>query len=127
MKNNSEINLYSRDEIIELLKLKDRLVFVDTGVEEVIAKYEDIPDIIVDFYNKFQFPDLTIYDFENEEKLITTFGPFLNKCKPEVREDIIENDNPDADIRIVDSMSFSMMIGHGAVEAAVRGVQGYRQ
>ena len=90
MKNNSEINLYSRDEIIELLKLKDRLVFVDTGVEEVIAKYEDIPDIIVDFYNKFQFPDLTIYDFENEEKIITTFGPFLNKCKPEVREDIIE-------------------------------------
>lgn len=35
-----------------------------------------------------------------------------------VREDIIENDNPDADIRIVDSLSFSCIIGKTAMEAA---------
>ena len=42
------------------------------------------------FYDKYQFPDLTVYDFKTDEKLLTTFGPFLNKCKPEVREEIIE-------------------------------------
>lgn len=35
-----------------------------------------------------------------------------------VREDIIENDNPDADIIIVDSLSFSCLIGMTAIEAA---------
>ncbi|MBP3360543.1 MAG: DegV family protein [Clostridia bacterium] len=34
-----------------------------------------------------------------------------------VREDIIESDNPEADIIIVDSMSFSMIIGKTAIEA----------
>lgn len=35
-----------------------------------------------------------------------------------VREDIIESENPEADIIIVDSMSFSVIIGKTAIEAA---------
>ncbi len=35
-----------------------------------------------------------------------------------VLDDILENGNPDADIRIVDTMSFSMLIGSGAIKAA---------
>jgi len=34
-----------------------------------------------------------------------------------VRDDILENGNPDAKIIILDSMSFSMIIGRGAIEA----------
>ena len=92
MKDDIELNFYTIDEIGKLIKERDieRLVFVDTGVEEVLARYRDLPDIIVDFFNKYQFPDLTVYDFKTDEKLLTTFGPFLNKCKPEVREEIIE-------------------------------------
>ena len=92
MKEDIELNFYTKDEIGKLIKERDieRLVFVDTGVEEVLARYRDLPDIIVDFFDKYQFPDLTVYDFKTDEKLLTTFGPFLNKCKPEVREEIIE-------------------------------------
>ena len=92
MKDDIELNFYTIDEIGKLIKEIDieRLVFVDTGVEEVLARYRDLPDIIVDFFDKYQFPDLTVYDFKTDEKLLTTFGPFLNKCKPEVREEIIE-------------------------------------
>ena len=92
MKDDIELNFYTIDEIGKLIKERDieRLVFVDTGVEEVLARYRDLPDIIVDFFDKYQFPDLTVYDFKTDEKLLTTFGPFLNKCKPEVREEIIE-------------------------------------
>ena len=90
MKNNDEISFYSQDEIRELCEKKERLVFVKTRVDEVIARYEDIPDVIIDYFNKFVHTDMTFYDFETTEELLTTFGPFLHKCKPEVREDIIE-------------------------------------
>ena len=90
MKNNEEIVFYTQDEIRELLESKQKLVFVKTREDEVIARYEDIPDVIIDFFNKFVHTDMTFYDFETAEELLTTFGPFLHKCKPEVREDIIE-------------------------------------
>lgn len=90
MKNNEDINLYTQEEIKELLEKKERLVFVKTRDEEVIARYEDIPDIIIDFFNKFVHTNMEIFEFESAERIVTTFGPFLDKCKPEVREDIIE-------------------------------------
>ena len=90
MKNNDEIKLYTQDEIKKLLESKERLVFVSTKTDEVIARYEDIPDIIIDFFNKFVHTDMKILDFETTGILLTTFGPFLNKCRAEVREDIIE-------------------------------------
>lgn len=90
MKNNEEIAFYTQGEIRELLESKQKLVFVKTRENEVIARYEDIPDVIIDFFNKFVHTDMIFYDFETAEELLTTFGPFLQKCKPEVREDIIE-------------------------------------
>ena len=89
MKNSEEIQCYTQDEIKELLDKKERLVFVKTRDEEVIARYEDIPDVIIDFFNKFVYTDMEIYDFETTEKILTTFGPFLHKCNPKVRADII--------------------------------------
>ena len=89
MKNSEEIQCYTQDEIKELLDKKERLVFVKTRDEEVIARYEDIPDVITDFFNKFVYTNMEFYDYETAEEILTTFGPFLHKCKPEVREDII--------------------------------------
>ena len=82
-----KLNLYSKDEIEKLLKLEERLVFVDDGIDEVIAKFNDLPDIMVDFNR-----DLKIYNFiEPEDKpIITTKGMFLDKCSTEDRQAIIQ-------------------------------------
>ena len=61
MKNSEEIQCYTQDEIKELLDKKERLVFVKTSDEEVIARYEDIPDVIIDFFNKFVY--IVEFDF----------------------------------------------------------------
>ena len=91
MKNNEEIKFYSREEIIELLKMKDRLVFVDNGIDEVITKFDDLPDVIVDFCHKFGYRNFKIYNFvePTEEPIITTNGVYLDKCSPEDRQALI--------------------------------------
>lgn len=84
---------YSSDEIIDLLKKETRLVYVDLGNEEVVARYEDIPDIITDInYNKKGPTDISVYDFKSPEDgpILTTFGPYLNTCNSDVRKDIID-------------------------------------
>ena len=87
---------YSSDEIMDLLKEETRLVYVDLGNEEVVARYEDIPDIITDInYNKKGPTDISVYDFKSPEDgpILTTFGPYLNTCNPDVRKDIIDRLN----------------------------------
>lgn len=84
---------YNEKDIVELLKNNVHLVYVDTGSEEVVARYEDLPDIIVDINDKLGYVvDLKVYDYQNPSSnpILTTFGPFLNKCVPKVREDIID-------------------------------------
>ena len=85
---------YNEDEIKQLLNSDERLVYIDNGSEEIVARYEDLPDIIVDINDKLgQGEDLKVYDFKNpdmDNPLLTTFGPFLNKCDPNVRKDIID-------------------------------------
>lgn len=84
---------YNEKDIVELLKNNVHLVYVDTGSEEVVARYEDLPDIIVDINDKLGYVvDLKVYDYQNSSSnpILTTFGPFLNKCDPKVREDIID-------------------------------------
>ena len=87
---------YSSDEIMDLLKEETRLVYVDLGNEEVVARYEDIPDIITDInYNKKGPTDISVYDFKSPEDgpILTTLGPYLNTCNPDVRKDIIDRLN----------------------------------
>lgn len=70
----------------------ERLTYVDDGMDEVVIKYRDIPDFIVDYNDKFGQTDLKFYDYESSDMtpIITTFGSFLNSCDPEVRKDIID-------------------------------------
>lgn len=98
MKNeNKDINFYSKEEIGKLINEREieRLVFVDDGVDEVIARFKDLPDIIVDLNRKFGSRDLKIYNFiEPEDKpIITTFGVYLNKISSQDRQEIIERLN----------------------------------
>ena len=91
--NNQKLKLeeYTEDEIKEILNNNERLVIINAG-EEVIAKYDDIPDIIVDLNDKLGSVDLEIYNYSEPSMtpMITTFGYFLNKCEQNVRRDIID-------------------------------------
>lgn len=97
MNENNEINFYTKEEIGKLINEREieRLVFIDDGIDEVIGRFRDLPDIIVDLNRKFGSRDLKIYNFiEPEDKpIITTYGMFLNKISPEDRQAIIERLN----------------------------------
>ena len=93
MKNN-KLNICTNEEMQEwFANMKnERLVFVDNGIDEFIAKFMDLPDIIVDLNRKFGSQDLKVFNFiEPEEKpIITTNGMYLNKISFEDRQAIIE-------------------------------------
>ena len=91
--NQNQIKMYNEEEVKEILQSDERLVYVDNGSEEVIIKYEDLADIIIDINDKFGSTDLKVYDYKEpdmDNPLLTTFGPYLNKCDPNVRKDIID-------------------------------------
>ena len=94
MENQEILKFYNKDEIKQLLNSNERLVFIDNGSEEIVAKYDDLPDVIVDANEKLGHTEnLRVYDFEHpnlEKPLLTTIGYFLDKCDPEVRADIID-------------------------------------
>ncbi len=83
---------YDTNEIKKILKSRERLVYVDDGMDELVIRYKDIPDFIVDVNERLIMSDLKIFDFHNPTltPLLTTCGEFLNKCDPKVREDIID-------------------------------------
>lgn len=91
--NQNQIKMYNEEEVKEILQSDERLIYVDNGSEEVVIKYEDLADIIVDINDKFGSTDLKVYDYKEpdmDNPLLTTFGPYLNKCDPNVRKDIID-------------------------------------
>lgn len=92
--NQGILKMYNEEEIKQLLNSKERLVFIDNGSEEIVAKYDDLPDVIVDVNEKLGHTEnLRVYDFKQpnlEKPLLTTIGYFLDKCDPEVRADIID-------------------------------------
>lgn len=93
MKNN-KLNICTNDEMQEWIDnmKNERFVFVDNGIDEFIAKFIDLPDIIVDLNRRFGNQDLKVFNFiEPEEKpIITTNGMYLNKISSQDRQAIIE-------------------------------------
>lgn len=61
-------------------------------MNELVIRYQDIPDFIVDVNERLGMADLKVFDFHNPTStpLLSTYGCFLNKCNPKVREDIID-------------------------------------
>lgn len=91
--NKTQIKQYNEEEIRKIINDNVKLVYVDDGYEEFIARYEDLPDIIVDLNVKNGYSkNFQVYSFNNyfSEPLLTTSGYFLNKCDPNVRKDIID-------------------------------------
>lgn len=92
MKDEEPFKYYEVKEIIQMLKNKEHLVYADDGYDEVVIKYEDIPDFIVDVNRRIGMCDLKFYDYNNlsMEPIVSCYGEFLNKCDMKVREDIID-------------------------------------
>lgn len=90
LENQDVLECYSANEIENILKSKERLVYIDDGSEEFVLKYSDLADCIVDVNLRYGFKDLKIMDYNTVETIATTYGYFLNKCDPKVREDIID-------------------------------------
>ena len=92
--NQGILKMYNEEEVKQILNSKERLVFIDNGSEEIVARYEDLPDIIVDVNEKLGHTEnLKVYDFDNpniDKPILTTIGFFLDKCDPDVRKDIID-------------------------------------
>lgn len=97
MDDNREIKFYTNEEIEKLINeiQTERLVFIDDGIDEVIGRFKDLPNIIVDLNRKFGSKDLKTRNFiePEDEPIIETFGMFLHKISPEDREEIIEELN----------------------------------
>ena len=97
MDDNREIKFYTNEEIEKLINeiQTERLVFIDDSIDEVIGRFKDLPNIIVDLNRKFGSKDLKIRNFiePEDEPIIETFGMFLHKISPEDREEIIEELN----------------------------------
>lgn len=94
MENQGILKQYNEKEIKDLLNSDTRLVYIDNDSEEFVARYEDLPDIIVDVNEKLGYTEnLRVYDFDNpnlDKPILTTMGYFLDKCDPDVRKDIID-------------------------------------
>lgn len=84
------IKEYSKNEIKKLLENEEWLVYVEDDYDRFIIRYKDIPDFIVKYNDDYGQTDLYFFDYDNYNLLASTFGSFLNKCDPKVREDIID-------------------------------------
>ena len=79
--NQGILKMYNEEEIKQLLNSNERLVYIDDGTDEIVARYEDLPDIIVDVNEKLGHTEnLKVYDFDNQlldKPILTTIGYFL--------------------------------------------------
>ena len=92
MEKEQEFEFYSEEEVKKIIKNKEELFFADDGIDEVVVRFKDIPDFIVDVNLKFDSKNLKFYKVGKGEYTpdITTIGFFLDKVKPEIREKIID-------------------------------------
>ena len=91
---NKEYNdiFYTKDEIKNLIKSNHELYFADDGINEVILRFEDIPDFIVSSNLNNGLKDYKFYDVNSisSEPVIKTMGMYLDKITPELRKRIIK-------------------------------------
>ncbi|MBO5414698.1 MAG: hypothetical protein J6A17_03615 [Bacilli bacterium] len=88
-----KFEFYNKNEIKKLLLNEEKLVYADNGIDEVVVRYKDLPDFIVDMSRSMGHNcNLKVYKYpiENMTPILTTIGEFLDKCDKDVRADIIE-------------------------------------
>ena len=112
----SPIEFYTKEEIEKIINDKVPLYYADTGVEEVIVKEEDIPDFIMKVDKIYQgTANMKFIKVGEEifEPSLTTYGCYLNKANPVLRDKIIDRlttlqttDTPIKDFKIIDENDY---------------------
>lgn len=85
----NKISFYDENEVRKIIESKEKYVYVDDGMTEVIIKKEDIPDYIVYINRECGLTDLKMFDSDGQQ-ILNTLGEFLDKCNPIIREEIID-------------------------------------
>lgn len=88
-----EFQFYTKNEVKNILLSDEKLVYVDNGIDEVVVKYNDLPDFIVDMAMNMEHDcEMKVYKYpaESMTPILTTRGWFLDRCDPNVRADIID-------------------------------------
>ncbi|MBO6233168.1 MAG: hypothetical protein J6N78_03830 [Clostridia bacterium] len=85
----NKISFYDENEVRKIIESKEKYVYVDDGMTEVIIKKEDIPDYIVYINRECGLTDLKMFDSDGQQ-ILNTLGEFLDKCNPIIREGIID-------------------------------------
>ena len=82
--------MYTRRKMLEIIQ-KEGFVFVDTNLDEhFIIRISDIPDfIILEAIRTGHTSELKMYIPGIDEPVLTTYGWFLNRVNPLLREEII--------------------------------------
>ena len=83
--------MYPKSQMLNIIK-NDAFLFIDTNLgEHYIIKKQDLADfIILETLRTKHFAEIQVYMPGIEEPVITTFGWFLNKANPLLREEIIK-------------------------------------
>lgn len=84
-----KIKYYDENEVKKIIESKEKYVYVDDGMTEVIIKKEDIPDYIVYINRECGITDLKMFDSDGQQ-ILNTLGEFLDRCNPIIREEIID-------------------------------------
>ena len=85
----NKISFYDENEVRKIIESKEKYVYVDDGMTEVIIKKEDISDYIVYINRECGLTDLKMFDSDGQQ-ILNTLGEFLDKCNPIIREEIID-------------------------------------
>lgn len=85
----NKISFYDENEVRKIIESKEKYVYVDDGMTEVIIKKENIPDYIVYINRECGLTDLKMFDSDGQQ-ILNTLGEFLDKCNPIIREEIID-------------------------------------
>lgn len=85
----NRIKFYDENEVRQIIENKEKYVYVDDGMTEVIIKKDDIPDYIVYINRECGLTHLKMFDSDGLQ-ILNTLGEFLDKCNPIIREEIID-------------------------------------
>lgn len=119
-----EYKEYTKKELLKILK-EDGILFVETSLgDEYIIKKEDLADFIILEANRTGHAvEMSFFMPGIDDAVITTYGCFLNKANPLLREEIIDRltllqttDKEPKNVKIFDTELFSIMIDNNEID-----------
>ena len=116
---NKDYKKYTKEEMIDIVKSKG-FYFIETSNDDYfeIAK-DDLADFIIQETERCGHSvEISVYTpYKEDEPVLTTYGWFLNKIKPKLREEIIDRlvelqtgEKEPNDVKVFDNEIFMQII-----------------